>query len=826
MGKGGPKRGRFLYGVKGVKTIFDFQRTPLKLWGIWPSMPVPLEVSIYGMCSSGCAYCNKSDQPVIMANLLAKPIGDIKAGDRVLGWAKDKKKSFVPTMNAVTDVARRTWCVAEVLDVFRRSVPIMRFIVENGEDVYCTSDHYWFTGRSGDWEFSPLVDQKGKLRKAAVLVHLKLPTVKEEPVTRDFKLGYLRGFAEGDGVWMPQKTWRIVNTDSEPLERFREYLLSEGIEAPQCIPYNGGDSPLTKKEAKSIVFHVGSAANQIINGTDIESVDYFGGWLSGMYDAEGNTPSTCGALRISQSREKHLLTCNRIERALRLLGFAYVPEKEGVRLIGGALAESRLCQIIRPSIERKNNPLIGKTHSGMVEHLKVVGMEPAGEAEVVALKTTTGNYIVSGYLSRNCFANLNRQFKKRVPNLENPVEKLIDKFSRERQKEHSAIGYFLRERYPICFSNTTDPFQQAEKKVRASLAFLKWAAAMDHPICVQTKGGILAEPGEFERYSPYIRHGKDTVYVTITTLDDDLSRKIEPGSPPTSERLRIIEKLKANGVPVSVGLNPYVAEWVPDKAAYCSALANAGVRGMWFEYLHFSKKQAAMLPKEYSRYAELANLAQNYASVFHEIKEWYITARDHGLIFYPDPYIDAWLGYVSPYPDCHSVQDYGPGAKLFTYVYDFMKHVQHVSYDGPAFTGDLEYRTGRKVIVKWSNVEAYLKKAGLENTSLDTNEFWIPFNAKQNADRHAWKAALGTRAPLYRILRHFWNNPHENAQLCWDNPLLQVLKNSENNKWVRDENHDIIGIYNPEIRMQSPIPEACDNKYFTEHQDEFIELGG
>jgi DNA repair photolyase len=170
-----------------------------------------------------------------------------------------------------------------------------------------------------------------------------------------------------------------------------------------------------------------------------------------------------------------------------------------------------------------------------------------------------------------CFANLNRQGKKRIPSLVNPVEKLIDRLSKERQKEFSALGYFLRNKYPICFSNTTDPFQRAETKARASLAFLKWAAAMKQPLCIQTKGGILDDPKEFARYAPYIQSDKDTVYITITTLDDDISRKIEPGSPTASERLKLIEKLRAQDVPVSVGLNPYVAEWVPDKAAYCNA---------------------------------------------------------------------------------------------------------------------------------------------------------------------------------------------------------------------------------------------------------------
>jgi DNA repair photolyase len=422
-----------------------------------------------------------------------------------------------------------------------------------------------------------------------------------------------------------------------------------------------------------------------------------------------------------------------------------------------------------------------------------------------------------------CFANLNRKAKGRVPNFVNPIEKLVDRLSRERAKQYSPIGYFLRNKYPIGFSNTTDPFQSVESKFRASLAFLKWAAAMNQPLWIQTKGGILADPGEFEKYSPFIRAQKDVVYITITTLDDDIARRFEPGSPTPSERLKLAEKLAEKGVPVIVGCNPYVAEWVPDKTVYCETLVDVGARGIWLTHLHLLKSQASTLADD-SELPKLANRGKDFLANFQDLKDWYVTTRDHGLIFFPNPYIDAWLGYASPFSDCVKADDFGPNAKLFTYTYDFMKHVQYVSHDGDAFTGDLEYKPGEKVVVRWANLEAHLRKSGLDNVLLDTNEFWIPHDARLSADRHEWKITLGTRASLYSVLRYFWNHAHENAQLCWDNPLLQVLKNFETDKWIVDYDHNLIGIYNPDIRMQSPIPEAYDYRDYVGHEDEFIVL--
>ena len=35
----------------------DFNNDPVKIYGIWPMTPFPVEVSIYGVCSNSCFYC-------------------------------------------------------------------------------------------------------------------------------------------------------------------------------------------------------------------------------------------------------------------------------------------------------------------------------------------------------------------------------------------------------------------------------------------------------------------------------------------------------------------------------------------------------------------------------------------------------------------------------------------------------------------------------------------------------------------------------------------------------------------------------------------------
>ena len=71
-----------------------------------------------------------------------------------------------------------------------------------------------------------------------------------------------------------------------------------------------------------------------------------------------------------------------------------------------------------------------------------------------------------------CFANLNRHANERELNPTNTTPALFRRIDRALQDEYSPLGFFLRERYPVAFSNRTDPFQRAESTYRSTEAFL------------------------------------------------------------------------------------------------------------------------------------------------------------------------------------------------------------------------------------------------------------------------------------------------------------------------------------------------------------------
>ena len=74
------------------------------------------------------------------------------------------------------------------------------------------------------------------------------------------------------------------------------------------------------------------------------------------------------------------------------------------------------------------------------------------------------------------------------------------------------------------------------------------------------------------------------VHVTLVTVDRDLWRRLEPGAPPPSSRLRALDRLRAAGIPASVYVAPIIPGLTdrPDQLrALVQAAADHGATGVW-----------------------------------------------------------------------------------------------------------------------------------------------------------------------------------------------------------------------------------------------------
>lgn len=127
-------------------------------------------------------------------------------------------------------------------------------------------------------------------------------------------------------------------------------------------------------------------------------------WLGGMFDGEGHA-GRGRQLTICQSRSANPLVCTRIEQALDNLGFKWVYHK---------IAEGGAYHILSPDKQAvvdfanwtgptRVHQLQEKVMTGRWRHKdRIVSVEPDGFGEVIALTTSTGNYVCNGFASKNC----------------------------------------------------------------------------------------------------------------------------------------------------------------------------------------------------------------------------------------------------------------------------------------------------------------------------------------------------------------------------------------------------------------------------------------
>src|SRR5215218_667090 len=108
----------------------------------------------------------------------------------------------------------------------------------------------------------------------------------------------------------------------------------------------------------------------------------------------------------------------------------------------------------------------------------------------------------------------------------------------------------------LSMSGVTDPYQPVERKLRITRRCLEVLAEFRNPVAVVTKNHLVTR--DIDLLSELARHHAAVVAVSLTTLDDDLRRVMEPRTSRPVRRLAAIEKLARAGIPVGVMTAPVI----------------------------------------------------------------------------------------------------------------------------------------------------------------------------------------------------------------------------------------------------------------------------
>jgi DNA repair photolyase len=109
---------------------------------------------------------------------------------------------------------------------------------------------------------------------------------------------------------------------------------------------------------------------------------------------------------------------------------------------------------------------------------------------------------------------------------------------------------------PINLGANTDPYQPIEKRYRVTRELLEVLAEARHPCTIITKSAMVER--DLDLLAAMARDGLVAVLVSVTSLDNRLSAKLEPRASAPARRLRAIASLAAAGVPVGVLVSPVI----------------------------------------------------------------------------------------------------------------------------------------------------------------------------------------------------------------------------------------------------------------------------
>lgn len=129
----------------------------------------------------------------------------------------------------------------------------------------------------------------------------------------------------------------------------------------------------------------------------------------------------------------------------------------------------------------------------------------------------------------------------------------------------------------VAISGVTDSYQPAERHFQLTRECLRVFAGFRNPVSIVTKSHLVVRDADV--LAELARHDAARVFLSVTTLDAALARRMEPRTSSPAHRLRAIRELAAAGIPVGVMAAPMIPGLTDHELpAILAAAKDAGAR--------------------------------------------------------------------------------------------------------------------------------------------------------------------------------------------------------------------------------------------------------
>ncbi len=190
-------------------------------------------------------------------------------------------------------------------------------------------------------------------------------------------------------------------------------------------------------------------------------------------------------------------------------------------------------------------------------------------------------------------------------------------------KQHAAslLRQELRQVKPgeeIAIGTATDPYQPAERRYEVTRAILEEFSRHEGlELGIVTKSNLVLR--DLDLLQEIGRKNDISVHVTITTLNVDLARILEPRAPRPDLRLEAVRRLNQAGINAGVSCSPVIPEITDsprDLDAVARATAEAGGKHIFANPLFLKPCSAAVFMPFLEQ--EFPQLAENYRSRYQD----------------------------------------------------------------------------------------------------------------------------------------------------------------------------------------------------------------
>ena len=516
-------------------------------------LPFEWTVNPYRGCSHACNYCCWGATPVLMADGRTRKIEDLRVGDEILGTERrGRYRRYVRTE------VRAHWMTIK---------PVWAVTLEDGTRLLTSADHRFLSERGWKHVANSARDEPDRPHLTSNNSLLGTGHFADSPRhCADYKRGYLCGLIRGDGHLGSHSYgrpsggtatvhgFRLALTDFEALRRAQRFLGDVDIVATER---SFAQAVGARREMRAISTRSRAnvdAIRAIVRWPNDPNKAWRKGFLAGIFDAEGS----CGGVNALRIANTDGTIIQWTQESLERLGFEVVVEHtvDGsglryVRIRGGLKERLRFFHLTDPAITRK------RTVEGVAlksdAKTRVVSVEPLGmELPLYDITTGTGDFILDGVVSHNCFArptheyldmNAGRDFEKEIIVKVNVPEVLRAELARPSWGGAS-----------IALGTNTDPYQWVEGRYKLMRGI--WEAMRDfsNPCSILTKSPLVLRDADL--LCEIAERTRVSACLSVPTLDEKAWRSTEPHTPNPRARLEAVAELNRLGIPTGILIAP------------------------------------------------------------------------------------------------------------------------------------------------------------------------------------------------------------------------------------------------------------------------------